>query len=45
MPQVQGAALSQVVKGFRDWPVDFPVYQKGFDSKYFDSLGPVATPR
>jgi len=25
--------------------VEFPVYQKGFDNAYLDSLGPVATPR
>ena len=37
--------LGQMAKSFRDRPVDFPVYQKGFDRTYLDSLGPVATPR
>jgi hypothetical protein len=37
--------LGQMVKGFRDRPVDFPVYQKGFDTGYLDSLGPLVQPR
>jgi hypothetical protein len=37
--------LGQMAKSFRDRPVDFPVYGKGFDTAYLDSLGPVATPR
>ena len=37
--------LGQMAKSFRDRPAEFPVYQKGFDASYLDSLGPVATPR
>ncbi len=37
--------LGQMAKSFRDRPVEFPVYQKGFDTSYLDTLGPVATPR
>ena len=37
--------LGQIAKSFRDRPTDFPVYQKGFDTGYLDSLGPVSTPR
>lgn len=37
--------LGQMAKSFRDRPAEFPVYQKGFDSGYLDSLGPVAAPR
>ena len=37
--------LGQMAKSFRDRPAEFPVYQKGFDTGYLDSLGPVATPR
>ena len=37
--------LGQMAKSFRDRPADFPVYAKGFDRTYLDSLGPVATPR
>jgi predicted amidohydrolase len=37
--------LGQIAKSFRDRPAEFPVYQKGFDTGYLDSLGPVATPR
>jgi predicted amidohydrolase len=37
--------LGQMAKSFRDRPAEFPVYQKGFDRSYLESLGPVATPR
>jgi len=37
--------LGQMAKSFRDRPAEFPVYQKGFDTSYLESLGPVATPR
>lgn len=37
--------LGQMVKSFRDRPVEFPVYGKDFDRSYLDSLGPVAAPR
>ena len=38
--------LGQMMKSFRDRPVDFPVYDRArFDRSYLDSLGPVATPR
>lgn len=37
--------LGQMAKSFRDRPAEFPVYAKGFDTGYLDSLGPVATPR
>ena len=37
--------LGQMVKSFRDRPVQFPVYAKGFDASYMDSLGPLAAPR
>lgn len=37
--------LGQMSKAFRDRPVNFPVYEKGFDTTYLDSLGPLATPR
>ena len=37
--------LGQMAKSFRDRPAEFPVYQRGFDTSYLDSLGPVATPR
>ena len=38
--------LGQVVKAFRDRPVQFPVYdQRAFDSSYLDSLGPLAQPQ
>ncbi|MCB0174457.1 MAG: carbon-nitrogen hydrolase family protein, partial [Anaerolineae bacterium] len=31
--------LGQVLKSFRDRPVEFPIYQNGARSGYFDSLG------
>ena len=38
--------LGQVVKAFRDRPVQFPVYdERAFDSSYLDSLGPLAQPQ
>jgi deaminated glutathione amidase len=37
--------LGQMVKSFRDRPAQFPVYGKGFDTSYMDSLGPLAAPR
>lgn len=37
--------LGQMVKGFRDRPADFPVYEKGFNTEYLDSLGPLMQPR
>jgi hypothetical protein len=38
--------LGQMLKSFRDRPVDFPVYDRArFDSSFLDSLGPVAQPR
>ena len=37
--------FGQVAKSFRDRPVEFPVYQPGFDNAYLNSLGPVAMPR
>ena len=38
--------LGQVVKAFRDRPVQFPVYDPmAFDGSYLDSLGPVMTPQ
>jgi deaminated glutathione amidase len=37
--------LGQMLKGFRDRPAEFPVYGRDFDTRYLDSLGPVATPR
>jgi predicted amidohydrolase len=37
--------LGQMLKTFRDRPAEFPVYGRGFDTSYLDSLGPVATPR
>jgi len=37
--------LGQMVKGFRDRPAEFPVYQQGFDTGYLDSLGPLVQPR
>lgn len=38
--------LGQMVKGFRDRPADFPVYDRAaFDSSYLDSLGPLVQPR
>ena len=37
--------LGQMSKAFRDRPANFPVYEKGFDTGYLDSLGPLATPR
>ena len=37
--------FGQVAKSFRDRPVEFPVYQPGFDNSYLNSLGPVAMPR
>jgi deaminated glutathione amidase len=37
--------LGQMMKSFRDRPVNFPVYGPGFDASYLDGLGPVATPR
>ena len=33
------------LESFRDRPVEFPVYQPGFDNAYLNSLGPVAMPR
>lgn len=38
--------LGQPLKSFRDWPVDFPVYQRGsdFPEDYLRSLGPLAKP-
>lgn len=36
--------LGQMAKSFRDRPVQFPVYQPGFDTSYLDSLGAIATP-
>lgn len=37
--------LGQVLKGFRDRPVEFPVYDQSFDTGYLDSLGPLTQPR
>lgn len=38
--------LGQVMKAFRDRPVQFPVYDAvAFDGSYLDSLGPVMTPQ
>ena len=38
--------LGQMVKSFRDRPVDFPVYdRKNFDTAYLNSLGPVQAPQ
>jgi hypothetical protein len=37
--------LGQMMKSFRDRPADFPVYERGFDTGYLESLGPVAQPR
>jgi predicted amidohydrolase len=38
--------LGQMVKGFRDRPADFPVYDRAnFDASYLDSLGPLVQPR
>ena len=38
--------LGQMVKGFRDRPADFPVYDRAkFDTAYLDSLGPLVQPR
>jgi predicted amidohydrolase len=37
--------LGQMAKSFRDRPVDFPVYQKGFDTSYLESLGALTAPR
>ena len=37
--------LGQMAKSFRDRPASFPVYGKGFDTTYLDSLGPLAAPR
>jgi predicted amidohydrolase len=37
--------LGQMAKSFRDRPAEFPVYSKGFDTSYLDSLGPLVTPR
>jgi predicted amidohydrolase len=37
--------LGQVLKSFRDRPVDFPVYDaKAWDATYLDSLGPIFQP-
>jgi predicted amidohydrolase len=36
--------LGQMAKSFRDRPLQFPVYQPGFDTSYLDSLGAIATP-
>ena len=37
--------LGQMAKSFRDRPANFPVYEKGFDTSYMDSLGALAAPR
>ena len=38
--------LGQMLKGFRDRPTDFPVYDREtFDTDYLDSLGPLVQPR
>jgi predicted amidohydrolase len=38
--------LGQMLKSFRDRPVDFPVYDRTrFDSRFLESLGPIAQPR
>ncbi|MGH6875253.1 MAG: carbon-nitrogen hydrolase family protein [Aestuariivirgaceae bacterium] len=38
--------LGQMVKGFRDRPTDFPVYDRAtFDTSYLDSLGALVQPR
>lgn len=37
--------MGQPMKSFRDRPVEFPVYQPGFDRGYLDGLGPLAKPR
>jgi len=38
--------LGQMMKSFRDRPVDFPVYDRaGFDNGYLNSLGPIVQPR
>jgi predicted amidohydrolase len=36
--------LGQLLKSFRDRPVEFPVYGKGFDTHFLDSLGPLQKP-
>jgi hypothetical protein len=37
--------LGQMLKSFRDRPVDFPVYDPArFDRRYLDSLGPLLQP-
>jgi deaminated glutathione amidase len=37
--------LGQTLKSFRDRPVNFPVYERGFDGSYLDGLGALASPR
>jgi predicted amidohydrolase len=37
--------LGQMTKSFRDRPVDFPVYDRNFDTSYLESLGPLVQPR
>jgi hypothetical protein len=38
--------LGQMLKSFRDRPVDFPVYDRArFDAGFLNSLGPIAQPR
>jgi len=38
--------LGQVMKSFRDRPVDFPVYDREtFDASYLQSLGSLSQPR
>jgi predicted amidohydrolase len=37
--------LGQMAKSFRDRPAEFPVYAKGFDTGYLESLGALTTPR
>jgi deaminated glutathione amidase len=39
---IQG--LGQLLKSFRDRPVDFSIYQSGAKSPYLDSLGPLEKP-
>jgi deaminated glutathione amidase len=39
---IQG--LGQMLKSFRDRPVDFSIYQSGAKSPYLDSLGPLEKP-
>jgi hypothetical protein len=36
--------LGQPMKSFRDRTVEFPVYDRGFDRAYLESLGPLVRP-